>query len=149
MNLKDEYPNFVLALNQVKQTTDLTQGHSNSRILVHVMSYKFLGKKIGDIYINLNKYKDFVYISFSTNKGISEKARTTGDRIYADLSVEDWQETLTELGNKHNNNPNHTQLLREFNSRSGESRQPQSVNNSGCMVSLLFLVIPVVFYFFS
>jgi hypothetical protein len=148
MNLKNEYPNFVSAINQMKDTTDLTKGLNNSRILVHVMSYKVFGNKLGDIYINLNKYKDFVYVSFSTNKGFSEKARTTGDRIYADLSVKDWQETIAEMANKHNANPNHTQLVSDFTMRSVNSTQPKSVKNSGCMVSLLFLFIPVVSYFF-
>jgi len=148
MNLKNEYPNFVSAINQMKDTTDLTQGLNNSRILVHVMSYRVFGNKLADIYINLNKYEDFVYVSISSNKGFSEIARTTGERIYEDLAVEDWIETIAVVTNRHNANPNHTQLVTDFTLKRVGSTQPKSVKNSGCMVSLLFLIIPVVSYFF-
>lgn len=147
MNLKKEYPNFVLAINQMKDSTDLTQGLSNSRIISNVMSYSVFGNKLADIYIDLNKYEDFVYVSFSSMKGISEKARTTGERIYEDLSVDDWRENIAVVMNKHNANPNHTQLVMDFTNRRLGSSQT-SGKNSGCMVTLLLLFIPVASYFF-
>ncbi len=148
MNLKNEYPNYVLAINQMKDNTDLTQGLSNSRILVHVMSYRVFGNKLADIYINLNNYEDFVYVSISSNKGFNEIAKTTGERIYEDLPVEEWIETIADVMNKHNANPNHTQLVTDFTTRRAGNTQTKSVKNSGCIVSLLFLIIPIVSYFF-
>lgn len=148
MELKKAYPNYVQAINQMKDTTDLTKGLSTSIVLSHFMSYRVFGNKLADIYIDLNKYEDFVYVSFSSMKGISEKARTTGERIYKDLPVEEWIETIAEVMNLHNANPNHTQLVTDFTKTRVSSSQTKSVKNSGCMVSLLFIIIPIVSYFF-
>lgn len=148
MNLKTEYPNYVLAINQMKDTTDLTQCKSNSKVLSYGMSYIVYGNKLADIYIDLNKYEDFVYVSFASYKGLIEKAKTTGERIYEDLSVEEWIGVIAEVMNKHNANPDHAQLVMDFTRGKVRGGQTTSVKNSGCMVTLLCLFIPVASYFF-
>lgn len=62
--------------------------------------------------IDLNKHEDFVYVSFASFKRLIEKAKTTGERIYEDLSVEDWIETISDVMNIHN--PNHARLVMDF-----------------------------------
>lgn len=148
MNLKDEYPNFVLAINQMKDTTDLTQCLSNSKVLSHGMSYRVFGNKLADIYIDLNKHEDFVYVSFASFKGLIEKARTTGEEIYEDLAVEEWVGTIAEVMNKHNANPKHAQLVMDFTRKKVSSNQTTPVKSSGCMVTFLLLFIPVASYIF-
>lgn len=148
MDLKNEYPNYVLAINQMKDTTDLTQCKSNSKVISHGMSYIVYGNKLADIYIDLNKHEDFVYVSFASYKGLTEKAKTTGERIYEDLSVEEWIGTIADVMNKHNANPNHAQLVMDFTRKKVSGGQTASVKNSGCMVTLLLLILPVASYFF-
>jgi len=148
MDLKNEYPNYVLAINQMKDTTDLTQCKSNSKVISHGMSYIVYGNKLADIYIDLNKHEDFVYVSFASYKGLIEKAKTTGERISKDLAVEEWIGTIADVMNKHNANPNHAQLVMDFTKKKISGGQTTSVKNSGCMVTLLLLFIPVASYFF-
>ena len=148
MDLKNEYPNYVLAINQMKDTTDLTQCKSNSKIISHGMSYVVYGNKLADIYIDLNKHENFVYVSFASYKGLTEKAKTTGERIHEDLPVEEWVGTIANVMNKHNANPNHTQLVMDFTRKKVSRGQTTSAKSSGCMVTLLCLFIPVASYFF-
>lgn len=148
MELKKAYPNYVQAINQMKDTTDLTQCKSSTNVLSHGMSYVVYGNKLGDIYIDLNKHEDFVYVSFATFKGLSEKAKTTGERIYEDLDILDWRAEIAGVMNKHNANPKHAQLVMDFTRKKVSNSQKTSVKNSGCMVTLLLLFIPVATYFF-
>lgn len=148
MELKFEYPNYYRAINQMKDTTDLKEFKSDSKVLSYIMSYIVYGNKLGDIYINLNKHQDFVYVSFASYQGLIEKAKTTGERFYDDLLVEDWIEIIAEVMNKHNANPNHAQLVMDFTRKKVSGSQTTSAKNSGCMVSLLFLFIPIASYFF-
>lgn len=148
MDLKNEYPNYVLAINQMKDTTDLTQCKSNSKVISHGMSYIVYGNKLADIYIDLNKHEDFVYISFASYKGLIEKAKTTGEGIYNDLAVEEWIGTIAKVMNKHNANPNHAQLVMDFTRKKVSSNQTTPVKSSGCMVTLLLLFIPIASYIF-
>lgn len=89
MELKKAYPNYVQAISQMKDTTDLTQCKSSTNVFSHGMSYVVYGNKLGDIYIDLNKHEDFVYVSFAAFNGLSEKAKTTGEQIYEDLDILD------------------------------------------------------------
>ena len=148
MDLKNEYPNYVLAINRMKDTTDLTQCKSNSKVISHGMSYIVYGNKLADIYIDLNKHEDFVYISFASYKGLTEKAKTTGERIYKDLAVEEWMGSIAEVMNKHNANPNHAQLVMDFTRKKVSGSQTSSAKSSGCMVTLLFLLLPIFSFFF-
>ncbi|UBZ08260.1 hypothetical protein LDL76_06000 [Salegentibacter mishustinae] len=148
MNLKNEYPNYLRAINQMKDTTDLTLFRSNSKVLSHIMSYVVYGNKLADIYIDLNKHEDFIYISFSSYKGLTEKAKTTGERIYKDLSVEEWIGTIANVMNKHNANPRHAQLAINLTRNKIGSSQTHSVKNSGCIITLLLFFTPVASYFF-
>lgn len=148
MKLENEFPNYATAIAQMKDTTDLTLFKSNSNVYSHIMSYIVFGNRLGDIYINLNKHEDFVYVSFATFKGITEKAKTTGDRIYRDMPVEDWINTIAEVMNKHNANPDHAQLVMNFTrQRVSRSQTASPVKNSGCMLTLLLIVIPIAAYF--
>lgn len=148
MDLKNEYPNYVLAINQMKDTTDLMQCKSNSKVISHGMSYIVYGNKLADIYIDLNKHEDFVYISFASYKGLTEKAKTTGERIYKDLAVEEWMGSIAEVMNKHNANPNHAQLVMDFTRKKVSGSQTSSAKSSGCMVTLIFLLLPIFSFFF-
>jgi hypothetical protein len=148
MDLKNEYPNYVLAINQMRDTTDLTECKSNSKVISHGMSYIVYGNKLADIYIDLNKHEDFVYVSFASYKGLVEKAKTTGERIYEDLTVEEWIGTIADVMNKHNANPSHAQLVMDFTRNKVSSSQTASVKNSGCMFTLLLLILPFTTYFF-
>ena len=148
MDLKNEYPNYVLAINRMKDTTDLTQCKSNSKVISHGMSYIVYGNKLADIYIDLNKHEDFVYISFASYKGLTEKAKTTGERIYKDLAVEEWMGSIAEVMNKHNANPNHAQLVMDFTRKKVSGSQTSSAKSSGCMVTLIFLLLPIFSFFF-
>lgn len=147
MDLKNEYPNYILAINQMKDTTDLTQCKSNSKVISHGMSYIVYGNKLADIYIDLNKHEDFVYVSFASFKGLTEKAKTTGERIYEDLPVEEWIRIIADVMNKHNANPNHSQLVMDFTRKKVSGGQTTSMKNSGCMFTLLFLILPVATYY--
>lgn len=145
MDLKNEYPNYVLAINQMKDTTDLTQCKSNSKVISHGMSYIVYGNKLADIYIDLNKHEDFVYVSFASYKGLVEKAKTTGERIFEDLAVEEWIGIIADVMNKHNANPNHAQLVMDFTRRRvARSNQPVQAPKSGCVLVLLVLIIPLI-----
>ncbi len=148
MELKKAYPNYVQAINQMKDTTDLTKCKSNSKVISHGMSYIVYGNKLADIYIDLNKHEDFVYVSFASFKGLTEKAKTTGERIYEDLSVEEWIGTIAGVMNKHNANANHAQLVMDFTRKKVSGGQTTSVKNSGCMLTLLLLILPITTYFF-
>lgn len=147
MDLKNEFPNYVLAINQMKDTTDLAQCKSNSKVISHGMSYIVYGNKLADIYIDLNKHEDFVYVSFASYTGLTEKAKTTGGRIYGDLSVEEWIGTIADVMNKHNVNPNHAQLVMDFTRKKVSGGQTASAKNAGCMFTLLLLTLPVATYF--
>ena len=141
------YPNYARAIAQMKDTTDLTRFKSNSKVYSHIMSYIVYGNRLGDIYINLNKHEDFVYVSFATYKGITEKAKTTGERIYRDLPVEEWINTIAEVMNKHNANPDHAQLVMNFTrQRVSRSQTGSPVKNSGCMLTFLLILIPIATY---
>lgn len=144
MDLKNEYPNYAIAINQMKDTTDLTQCKSNSNVLSYGMSYVVYGNKLADIYIDLNKHEDFVYISFASFKGLTEKAKTTGERIYKDLSVEEWRGIIAQVMNQHNANPNHAQLVMDFTRKKVSNTSTTSGKNSGCMVSLILIFLPVI-----
>ncbi len=148
MELKKEYPNFVQAINQMKDTTDLTQCKSSKNVLSYGMTYVVYGNKLGDIYIDLNKHENFVYVSIATFKGLSEKAKTTGQRIYKDLDILDWKAEIASVMNMHNANPKHAQVVMDFTRNKVRSNQKTSVKNSGCMVTLLILFIPVISFFF-
>lgn len=132
----------------MKDTTDLTQCKSSKNVLSHGMTYVVYGNKLGDIYIDLNKHENFVYVSIATFKGLSEKAKTTGQRIYKDLDILDWKAEITSVMNMHNTNPKHTQVVMDFTRKKVRSSQKTSVKNSGCMVTLFILFIPVISYFF-
>ncbi|WP_026932801.1 hypothetical protein [Christiangramia echinicola] len=147
MKLENEFPNYATAIAQMKDTTDLTLFKSNSNVYSHIMSYIVFGNRLGDIYINLNKHEDFVYVSFATYKGLTEKAKTTGDSIYRDMPVEDWITTIAEVMNKHNANPDHAQLVMNFTrQRVSRSQTGSPVKNSGCMLTFLLIIIPIVTY---
>ena len=147
MDLKNVFPNYVSAINHMKDTTDLTQCKSSPTVISHGMSYVVYGNKLADIYIDLNKYDDFVYISFATYKGLSEKAKTTGEKIHEDLPVEEWIGVIAEVMNKHNANPDHAQLVMEFTRKRVGAPSGRSVHSqkSGCILMLLVLLIPIIF----
>jgi hypothetical protein len=147
MNLKNEYPNYFRAINQMKDTTDLTECKSSSKVLSHGMSYIIFGNKLGDIYIDLNKYQDFVYVSFTTFNGLVEKAKTTGDRIYDDLDVSEWRCVIADVMNKHNVNPKHAQLVMDFTrKRANTPNKSFQTKKSGCILTLLILMLPILTY---
>lgn len=147
MELKKVYPNYVQAINQMKDTTDLSQCKSSTNVLSHGMSYVVYGNKLGDIYIDLNKHEDFVYVSFATFKGLSEKAKTTGERIYEDLDILDWRAEIARVMNMHNANPKHAQLVMDFTSRRVNSPKTYSPTiKSGCILTLIVLILPIITY---
>lgn len=148
MKLENEFPNYAIAIAQMKDTTDLTLFKSDSKIYSHTMSYIVFGNRLGDIYINLNKHEDFVYVSFATYTGITEKAKTTGERIYKDMPVEDWINAIAEVMNNHNANPDHAQLVMNFTRQRVSTTQSASpVKNSGCILTLLLIILPIGIYF--
>lgn len=135
MELKSSFPNYVQAINQMKDSTDLSPGRSNSRVFSNMMSFVVFGNKLGDISIDLNKYEDFVYVSIQTYAGFTERAKTTGERIYQDLSVEEWIEEIARVTTRHNSNPNHIKLLENFTEK---KLNPKS---SGCASLLILLLV--------
>lgn len=147
MELKKAYPNYAQAINQMRGSTDLTSGRSNSKAFSHMMSYIVFGNKLGDISIDLNKYEDFVYLSIHTYAGFKERAKTTGERIYRDLSLEEWIEEIASVTNKHNVNPRHLQVVKDFTEKKINSGGTPSSKNSGCVVGLLLLTVPLFSYF--
>ena len=144
MDLKNEYPNYVSAINYMKDTTDLTQCKSNSKVLSYGMTYKVFGNKLADIYIDLNKHEDFVYVSFASFKGLIEKARTIGDKVFNDLEVENWIEIISDVMNKHNANPQHAKLVMDFT-----RKRINKTQNTGCLIALFLIIIPLVSFALS
>src|SRR5690606_4473398 len=117
--------------NQMKDTTDLTQCMSNSKVISHGMSYLVYGIKLADIFIDLNKHEDFVYVSFASFQRLVEKAKTNGERIYEDLAVKEWTGIIADVMNKHNANPHHAQLVLDFTRKKVSRGQTTSAKNSG------------------
>jgi hypothetical protein len=147
MELKKAYPNYVQAMIQMKDTTDLTQCKSNSKVLSYGMSYIVYGNKLADIYIDLNKYEDFIYVSFTSYKGLIEKAKTTGERIFNDLDVEEWRGIIAQVMNQHNANPKHAQLVMDFTrKRVNTPKKDFQSKKSGCILTLIILILPILTY---
>ncbi len=146
-NLQDKFPNFIEAMEYMKNGTDLKLVSSDADEIIYLMTFIILDKKLGNISAEL-KYFDGVGVvfSFSTLQGTITKTRTENRIIGYDLDVEEWLELIRETMIYHNESEDHQKILLTY---SDNDRFKKPVKKSGCAsIVLATSIMSLVLYLY-
>ncbi|RKS01450.1 hypothetical protein [Flavobacterium sp. 102] len=143
--LQSKYPNFVEAMESMKQGTDTRMISSDKLKIKYLMSLVAYNSKIGDVQIELNAIGNSnVTVTLSTLTGFTTHASTNSRLISNDLSVEQWNELIYETMIEHNSNPDHQKVAMDFLKKRLSNN---SNGKSGCLsVFLSFMVLTAFLY---
>lgn len=134
--LGDRFPNFIIAMSNISDGTDTILIENGTKHIFYKMTLMLFGKKAADMTYELDSYNSGVIFKICTNKGFSEKAKTSSKLIQEDLSIDEWVKLISEMVIQHNNNPSHIEFLFEQN-----RKKIATNDNSGCLLMLLPIII--------
>ncbi|RTY78242.1 hypothetical protein EKL97_14150 [Flavobacterium sp. LS1P28] len=105
IKLENRYPNFMEAMQSMKQGTDMRLDSSSISKIEYRMTFHILNNKLGDISLELNEvFSNEVSITFTTIKNFMKQAQTTSRLVKNDLSVEEWIGLISTTMIEHNSN---------------------------------------------
>lgn len=145
INLENRYPNFMEAMQTMKQGTDMRLHSSSVSKIEYIMTFQIFNNKLGDISLELNEvFSNEVSIIFTTIKNFKKQAQTKSKLVKNDLSVEGWIELISTTMIEHNSNTDHQKLLLDFSSK---RLGINSHKESGCLSTVLSLVFLISLFF--
>lgn len=113
--LSTSFPNFITAMESIKNGTDLILVFNNKMQIGYMMSLITFNKRIAEITFEVKMInKGEHYFSISTMKGLSVKAVTRSKMITHDLTIEEWSNLISELSHEHISSQRHLAFLEEY-----------------------------------
>lgn len=142
MILANKFQNLNEYLNEA---TSLYNGGlviSNEKTLVYIMPLMTFGKHVGDNYFEFVEDGDAYILSFVSKKGSKEYVKTSSQRIYDDLTFEEWEIFADEILKLHMGKQEYLKFVAgDFLKNLENQAVPNS--KSGCMVLLSFFVLSI------